>query len=264
MNQILVTQKIYVTPELKRKKKFYKFDFFLSVFLVCVLFSFYIYAEYDRNKNEELSKELLTEVKLPVTEGQKTQENNKTTIHEEDNIILVALEDVEDLDITILEPIVIPEQETEIEPTPQDVKYAANGEEYYRVAIIKIPKIGIEYAVLNKTSDTLLKISPTRFWGPDLDKGVFDANEVGNFCIVGHNYRNSKFFSKVPTLKIGDTIELTDMKGKTVTYALYDLYIVDQSDVSCTDQNTEGRREVTLITCTNDSKARVVAKFREI
>ena len=131
MNQILVTQKIYVTPELKRKKKFYKFDFFLSVFLVCVLFSFYIYAEYDRNKNEELSKELLTEVKLPVTEGQKTQENNKTTIHEEDNIILVTLEDVEDLDITILEPIVIPEQETEIEPTPQDVKYAANGEEYY-------------------------------------------------------------------------------------------------------------------------------------
>lgn len=104
MNQILVTKKIYVTPELKRKKKFYKFDFFLSVFLVCVLFSFYIYAEYDRNKNEELSRELLTEVKLPEKKEQKVQENNKTTIHEEDNIILVALEDVEDLDITILEP----------------------------------------------------------------------------------------------------------------------------------------------------------------
>ena len=49
MNQILVTEKIYVTPELKRKKKLYKFNFFLSVFLVCVLFSYYIYAEYDRN-----------------------------------------------------------------------------------------------------------------------------------------------------------------------------------------------------------------------
>ena len=260
MNHILVTKKIYVTPELKRKKKFYKFEFFLSVFLVCVLFSFYIYAEYDRNKNEELSKELLTEVKPPISE------NKKTTISQEDNIILVALEDIEDLDITVLEPIDVPQPEVPIdtEPTPQDIKYAANGEEYYRVAIIKIPKIGIEYAVLNKTSDTLLKISPTRFWGPDLDEGVFDANEIGNFCIVGHNYRNSKFFSKLPTLENGDIIELTDMKGRTVTYELYDKYIVEQTDVSCTDQNTQGKREVTLITCTNDSKARWVTKFKEV
>ena len=31
MNQILVTEKIYVTPELKRKKKVYKSLFILSV-----------------------------------------------------------------------------------------------------------------------------------------------------------------------------------------------------------------------------------------
>ena len=33
MNQILVTEKIYVTPEIKRKKKMYKFEFFLTVFV---------------------------------------------------------------------------------------------------------------------------------------------------------------------------------------------------------------------------------------
>ena len=49
MNQILISEKIYVTPELKRKKNFFKLEFFLSVFFVCVLFSFYIYAEYDKN-----------------------------------------------------------------------------------------------------------------------------------------------------------------------------------------------------------------------
>ena len=32
MNQILVTKKLYITPELKRKKKIYKFDFIISVF----------------------------------------------------------------------------------------------------------------------------------------------------------------------------------------------------------------------------------------
>ena len=265
MNQILTTQKIYVTPELKRKRTFYKFHFFLSVFLVCILFSLYIYAEYDRNKNEEISKEILADVKLPeIRQEEPVAKDENSTIRKEDNIILVALDPVADIDITIIEeePIIIPEPEPD--PEPQNVKYSNAGEEYFPVATIKIPKINVEYAVLNKTSDTLLKISPTRFWGPDMDKGVFDANEVGNFCIVGHNYRNSKFFSKVPTLENGDTIQLTDMKGRTVTYALYDKYIVDQTNVACTDHYTEGRKEVTLITCTNDSIARVVAKFKEV
>ena len=50
MNQILITQKLYITPELKRKKKMYKFDFILSLFLVIVLCSVCIYAEYDRKR----------------------------------------------------------------------------------------------------------------------------------------------------------------------------------------------------------------------
>ena len=44
MNQILVTEKLYITPEIKRKKRMYKIRFFLSVFLICVLFSYYIRA----------------------------------------------------------------------------------------------------------------------------------------------------------------------------------------------------------------------------
>ena len=44
----------------------------------------------------------------------------------------------------------------------------------------------------------------------------------------------------------------------------YDKYVVDPTDVSCTSQNTDGRREITLITCTNDSKQRVIVKAREI
>ena len=35
-------------------------------------------------------------------------------------------------------------------------------------------------------------------------------------------------------------------------------------DDSCTNQNTNGKKEVTLITCTNDSKKRVIVKAREI
>ena len=54
MNQILVTQKLYITPELKRKKKIFKLEFFISVFLLCLLSSYYIYAEYNRNESEQV------------------------------------------------------------------------------------------------------------------------------------------------------------------------------------------------------------------
>ena len=52
MNQILVVEKLYVTPELKKKKRLFKIEFFISVFLICILSSYYIYAEYDRTKSE--------------------------------------------------------------------------------------------------------------------------------------------------------------------------------------------------------------------
>ena len=71
MNQILVTEKLYITPELKRKKKIYKFNFIISIFLVFVLTSIYIYAEYDRNKSEATSKQILdTNFKECLTDEQ--------------------------------------------------------------------------------------------------------------------------------------------------------------------------------------------------
>ena len=62
MNQILISEKLYITPELRRKKKMYKIDFFISVFFVCILFSYYIYAEYDKNKSEAKSQEILSSI----------------------------------------------------------------------------------------------------------------------------------------------------------------------------------------------------------
>ena len=85
MNQILITKKVYITPELKRKKKIYNFDFFLSIFLVCILISFCIYAEYDRNKGEEASQEILANMDIP-------QED--TTVAK-NNVLVVVLDDEE-------------------------------------------------------------------------------------------------------------------------------------------------------------------------
>lgn len=261
MNQILVTKKLYITPELKAKKKMYKFDFFLSVFLICVLSSLYIYAEYDRNKGEEVAQNILASVNL---DG---QEDDSTVISKDNNILVVVLNEQE---VTPQEAVEVSEIQNEINgnagagavnssSNAKKVKTytASNGETYSILGEVKIPKIGVSYSILSETSDALLKISPCKFWGPDL-------NEVGNFVIVGHNYRNSKFFSKVPTLTKGDIIETTDLTGRKIKYSVYNMYTVDPTDVSCTSQLTGGRREVTLITCTNDSKQRVVVKAREV
>jgi hypothetical protein len=59
MNQILVSEKVIVTPKLKRKKRFYKFQFVLSILVVVILTSYYAYSEYDKRKNEALSHGIL-------------------------------------------------------------------------------------------------------------------------------------------------------------------------------------------------------------
>ena len=249
MNQILVTKKLYITPELKRKKKIYKFDFFLSIFLVCILVSACIYAEYDRNKGEEVSQEILANFDIP---------DEDTTVAK--NNVLVVVLDEEEQNTTEATNDTSQEQQKNISKTRQTTK---SGYGYVTVATVNIPKINVNYPVLDGETDSteeteeLLKISPTKFWGPE-------PNEIGNFCIVGHNYRNTKFFSKVPTLVNGDIIEITDLSGQTIKYRVYNKYEVDPTDVSCTTQITNGQKEVTLITCTNDSKKRVVVKAREI
>ena len=59
-------------------------------------------------------------------------------------------------------------------------------------------------------------------------------------------------------------VDVYDINGKKVQYSVYDKYTVEPDDVSCTSQLTNGRTIVTLITCTNDSKQRVVVQAERI
>ena len=246
MNQILVSEKLYITPELKRKKRMYKIDFFISIFLVCILFSYYIYAEYDKNKNEAISQEILSNLNF------EDKVADDTTIKFSNNSIVVILNTEDPFEVIYSEPVE--------EDNPEDnINWlrTENGTEYYVLATINIPSIDCKYPILNESTEELLKIAPCKFWGSE-------PNEVGNFCIVGHNYRSNKFFSHVPELVVGDRIEITDLNGRTLSYSVYDKYVVEPEDVSCTSQRTNGLKEITLITCTDDSKQRVIVKAREV
>ena len=242
MNQILVSQKLYVTPDMKKKKKAFKFEFFLSAFLLCVLSSYAIYAEYDRNKSEEVSKEILQEISF-----------QDTTKLVDEEVIVVRLNAIpEEKNVTTTQVVQI---EQKIEVPDEQKLTASDGTIYYTIGVINIPSINVNYPILSTYTDELLKIAPCRFHGPN-------PNEVGNLCIAGHNYKNSKFFSKVPNLQLGDKIEITDLSGRMLTYTVYDKFIVNPDELECTSQLTNGNKEITLITCTNDNKQRYIIKAR--
>lgn len=252
MNQILVTEKLYVTPEMKRKKLIYKIELFLSVFLICLLFSYYIYAEYDRNKSEEVSKEILAQIKEQVDDTVKKEDDDKIVV-----ILEVAGAQEEANSQGQAQGNDKTATSTKIDTKTYTSK---DGVQYTTEAVLKIPKINIEYPVLSATSDALLYVSLNKYWGPQ-------ANEIGNYCVVGHYYENGKMFGKLHKLKNGDTAELTDLYGNTITYKVYDKYVVQPTDTSCTSQLTARnmqKRELTLITCTNGGKQRLVVKLREI
>ena len=250
MNQILVTEKLYVTPELKRKKKVYKFNFILSIFFVCILASLYIYAEYDRNKESDVSKDIL-----------KNMFSDTTIVDQEENALIVKItqDSFENTQETM--QITIPKEDTQNSNTQttkvQTKSYIAkNGKKYNYIGRVVIPKIGVDYAILDHWSDELLRVSICKFHGSN-------PNEVGNLCLVGHNWRNKRFFSKVPTLEMGDLVEITDLNEVTIEYEVYDIHTVDPNNVDDTTQKTNGRKEVTLITCTDDSSQRVIVKCKE-
>ena len=128
---------------------------------------------------------------------------------------------------------------------------------YKVLGIIRIPKIDLEYPILNKTTNVSMKKSITKFWGPEL-------NEIGNLTLAGHNNRDGTMFGKVKKLEIGDIIEIQDLYKNTVQYQIFDMYVIEPNDVSCVKSVDPNAKEVTLITCTNGNKNRLITKAREI
>lgn len=137
-----------------------------------------------------------------------------------------------------------------------NLKVTTKYKGYDVVGIIKIPKINIEYPIINKTNDETMALSITKFWGNNV-------NDIGNFTMAGHNYFDGTMFSNTNKLTIGDTIEMTDLNGNVIEYKVFDKYVIDPNDVECVQSVKENTREITLITCINGRKNRLIVKARE-
>lgn len=128
---------------------------------------------------------------------------------------------------------------------------------YAVAAKLEIPEIKLQTYILKQYSKNALNVSVTKFWGAD-------PNQIGNFCVAGHNFQNKNMFHNLRNLEIGNRLSISDESIGKVEYEIYDIYRVQPEDVSCLSQETNGKREVTLITCTTDSEKRIIVKAKEI
>lgn len=172
------------------------------------------------------------------------QDNNNVTPQEEvtseqENVISVELEDQTAVKTDEIVP---------VDDMPKSMgKYTVVGK-------IVIDKINVEKYILDKTTNNSLDLAVTKFRGPEI-------NTVGNFCITGHNYKN--IFKRLRELKVGDEFYLVGKDGRKVTYVIYHIETIDPVNEECLEQNTNGKREVTLITCSPGAVTRLILKAEE-
>lgn len=135
-------------------------------------------------------------------------------------------------------------------------KIAESYMDFPVAAKLIIPKIDVETYVLADFTEEGLEKCVSKFWGPE-------PNEIGNFCIAGHNYLKPNMFKGLKRLEIGNEFYLIDNKNGKIAYTIYDIYQVDENNMVPIDQETNGKRIVTLITCVNYTDHRLIVQARE-
>ena len=124
------------------------------------------------------------------------------------------------------------------------------------VGTIEIPAINLKYPVLEDSSRDAIEVAVGIYDGPGL-------NKVGVTTIAGHNYRDGRFFANNKKLVEGDKIYITDINGQKITYSIYKIYTTSPEDGSHLDYDTQGKREIALSTCTDDTKSRLIILAKE-
>lgn len=174
----------------------------------------------------------------------------------ENSVIVVAIEDEEIKEnIQNEEPI----QNTTTTNTPvttNKVNSSVSYKGYSMIGTIQIPKTNVKIPIVDKVTTRSIAAAAAVLYGPGL-------NEIGNTVIVAHNYRNGTFFSNNKKLAVGDKVYITDLTGNKIEYTIYKTYLTGDMDFEYATRNTDGKREISLSTCTTDASKRLVIWAKE-
>ncbi|MBR3512294.1 MAG: sortase [Clostridia bacterium] len=223
----------------------------VAILGLAAVFGYNVYIEDKRESATQQALDEFTEAtNTVIRKVSKTTDNTATS-----NSVLTEEDQQAMLENLIAQttPVDVPVEEPQEKQEPE--KTYLSG--YEILGTIEIPKTGIKYPVLAEVTKKSLETSVAKLYGPGL-------NLVGNTVIVGHNYRNKLFFSKNNLLEIGDIVYITDVYGQKVTYEIYNKYYTSPNDAEYMVRDTEGRREISLSTCNDDSSQRLILWAKEV
>ena len=139
-----------------------------------------------------------------------------------------------------------------------------NKDTYYEgykvIGTISIPSIDVEYPILEENTSATLKIAIVAVYPQDPANAV---NKPGNLVLWGHNYKNGTFFSDIGKLTTGAKIYIKDTSGTKLEYQVYNSYETTDSDMTYATRETNGAREITLSTCSNEAGKRIIVYAKQ-
>ena len=143
-------------------------------------------------------------------------------------------------------------EKKEVIDTP-DTSYTVSYNGYTILGSLQIPKIGVNTVILKEQTYYAMNIGAIKTYGVDL-------NEIGGTVVSGHNFRNNTaFFYNIKNLVYGDVITVTDDKGRTINYKVYEVSrYVSPTDVSYLNKTND--YTLILVTCESGGKSRIVVK----
>lgn len=230
------------------------FDKFLSILLVVLVIAvlsgigYLVYKYYEKYKINTDAENFCDNEFEQYIEAQKNDDNSSNDDNQNEND-----ENEHDEQGAI-------EEQTQGNSVQRGIE--TNSLKYKNYAVegkIEMPSVNLRYPVLELLKDmNELEASIAIQYGVGL-------NKVGNTILVGHNYRSGLFFGSNKNMNIGDSIYITDTAtGKRIEYKIYNKYTTEESDTSYFYRNTNGKREVTLVTCQANNKYRLVIFAREV
>jgi len=114
---------------------------------------------------------------------------------------------------------------------------------YGYIGYLTIPQLELELPVMSKWDERRLQIAPCRYAG---------SVRGEDLVIMAHSYVTH--FGKLSTLSEGDIVSFTDMDGIVTNYQVTGQDILPPTAV---EEMTAGDFDLTLFTCTYDSRNRV-------
>lgn len=143
----------------------------------------------------------------------------------------------------------------QVQNTPSSGTSSGNKEQTFQgftvIGTIEIPKIKLSYPILKEASTAAIERSVAMLYG-------VGPNKPGNTLIIGHNYRNGRFFANNKNLSVGDKVYITDLSGQRLSYTIYNKFETTAEDTEFLTRNTNGAREISLQTCTDDGSLRLI------